>query len=450
MLESKCFFEISILVSLTERINTVEENSMNRMNSTIIFCFLLNSLLSAQNFLETDPAKVGFITKRLDRIDNVIINSIDRGEIPGAVALIAKNGKIAYHKSFGFSDIDSQNPMKKNSIFRIASMTKAITTAGVMILHERGHFMLNDPISKYIPEFKNPRILVEADSSGIVLKTEPSKNEIRIIDLLTHSSGLGYTFIKSDLQKVYQKAGIIDGITEKPIVLENQMKKLAELPLLFEPGSKYQYGLNTDLLGYLCEVISRKSLDDFFRDEIFIPLKMNDTYYYIPSDKKDRLVTLYAWVDEKGLIVSKGEESNIKLVNPNYPIKGARSYFSGGGGLSSTAYDYSRFVQMLLNNGKLEEARVLSRKSVELMRRARIDWNNDNEPDFGFGFYVINDIAKAGELGSDGSYSWGGAFYTSYWIDPKENLIGVFMSQLRPSKTDVSKKFRSLAYQALE
>lgn len=423
---------------------------MKIRNIVFILYLFLVQYGNTQSFEEVNPSDVGFIEERLSRIDSIITKSINNGEIPGAVALVARNGKIAYYKSFGYTDVEAQKKIGKNSIFRIASMTKAITTVGVMVLHERGQFMLNDPISKYIPEFEKPKILVEIDSLGNVVKTDTSKKEIRIIDLLTHSSGLSYPFVKNDLQKVYKDAGIIDGMTSKEIILESQMKLLATLPVLFEPGSKFQYGLSIDLLGYLCEVISGKSFDRFLNDEIFLPLKMHDTYFYIPNQKRDRLVTVYSWIDGKGLTVSKGDESTIKLDNPNYPIDGASSYFSGGAGLSSTAYDYGRFIQMLLNNGELEEARIISRKSVELMRRSRIDWDNDGRPEFGFGFYVINDIAKEGELGSDGSYSWGGAFYTSYWIDPQENLIGVFMSQLRPSKTDVSKKFRSLVYQALE
>ena len=268
--------------------------------------------------------------------------------------------------------------------------------------------------------------------------------------MLTHTAGISYPFIKTDLQKVYKKAGIIDGFTSKEMNLKSKMAKLAALPLLFEPGSKFQYGLNTDVLGYLCQVVSGKSFDRFLSDEIFVPLGMVDTHFYIPDSRKHRLVTLYAWLDKEGLVVSKGDESSIILDDPNYPVKGAKSYFSGGGGLSSTAYDYGRFIQMLLGNGELEGVRIISRKSVELMRRGRIDWDDDGEPDFGLGFRVVNDIAKAGELDSDGAYAWGGAFYTSYWIDPQENLIGVFMSQLRPANTPVGQKFRILVYQALE
>ena len=421
---------------------------MNKITLILTFCIITVSLF-AQTFIETKPADVGLNSLRLERIDNIVNTSIENGEIPGAVILIARNGKIACHKSFGYSDIDTKKPMDVNSIFRIASMTKAITTVGVMILYENGMFKLSDPISKYIPEFKNPKVVVEADSLGNVMKIEPAKREIRILDLLTHSSGIVYPFIKNKLQKTYVKEGIIDGITAKDIKLDEQMKKLATLPLLFSPGEGFHYSLSVDLLGYLCEVISGKPYDEFLMEEVFNPLKMNDTYFYLPDSKSSRLVTLYSYDKTKGLVESIGNESSIKIDNVNYPVEGAKTYFSGGGGLSSTAYDYGRFIQMLLNDGELEGVRLLSRKSVELMRCPIVDQNNDGEPEFGLGFIVRN-MSSYGELTSDGAYSFGGAFYTHYWIDPKENMIGIFMSQVRPIKSDISARVEILSYQALE
>jgi CubicO group peptidase (beta-lactamase class C family) len=206
--------------------------------------------------------------------------------------------------------------------------------------------------------------------------------------------------------------------------------------------------LNTDVLGRLIEVVSEKPLDRFFAEEIFTPLGMTDTHFYLPADKSDRLVTLYADVD--GLVVSRGDEADIKLDNPRYPVEGARAYFSGGAGLSSTAADYARFIQMLLNDGELDGRRVLGRKSVELMRAPRVDVDSDGKPDFSLGFQVTSDIGKAGELGSNGVYQWGGAYNTSYWIDPQERLVAVFMSQVRPTTSDITGRFRTLVYQALE
>ncbi|MDA1371728.1 MAG: serine hydrolase [Proteobacteria bacterium] len=423
---------------------------MRNANCVIVLLLLATNTAWAQ-FTESDsPDSTGFVLERLGRIDAVINAEIASGKIPGAVALVARNGKIAYFKSFGFADIESQTPMQKDNMFRIASMTKAITSVGVMILYERGLFQLNDPVSKYIPEYADMRVVSEVDANGNVSATVPATAEIKIIDLLTHSSGISYPFYSTSLQKSYVDAGIIDGMTSKDITLAAQMRLLAAQPLLFEPGSEYSYGLSVDLLGYLIEVVSGKPLDQFFNEEIFTQLGMQDSYFYLPKAKFDRLVTLYAEVDEAGLIVSRGDESNIILDNPRYPVGNGQTYFSGGAGLSSTAYDYARFLQMLLNNGELDGSRILSRKSVELMQSARIDSDGDQIPDFGLGFEVINDLGKSGELGSIGSYSWGGAFLTDYWIDPSENLIAVFMSQVRPSQSDIRVKFNTMVYQALE
>jgi CubicO group peptidase (beta-lactamase class C family) len=404
----------------------------------------------AQTAAPVDPNTTGFIAERLTRIDDGINAEIAAGKIPGAVALVVKDGNVAYFKSFGLADIESQTPMRNDHIFRIASMSKAITSVAVMILYEQGHFQLNDPVAKYIPEFTDMTVVSVVDEDGNVSATVPATKPIKIIDLLTHTSGISYPFIQSVVQKSYVDAGVIDGVTARKITLASQMKLLAKQPLLFESGSKSAYGLSTDLLGYLVEVISGQSLEQFFADEIFAPLDMQDSYFYLPEGKADRLATLYANVENIGLIVSVGNESSIILDDPLYPVAGARTYFSGGAGLSSTANDYGRFLQMLLNEGTLDGARVLGRKSVELMRTARIDWDDDQRPDMSLGFDVIGDLGKKGELGSVGSYSWGGAFNTSYWIDPSEGLIGVFMSQARPVNSDIRAKFSTLVYQALE
>ena len=416
---------------------------------TLFSLFVLTACATVNSDFSLDISGAdGFDGERLTRIDTAINAEIADGNIAGAVALIARDGDVVYHKSFGFADIESGKPMQTDSIFRIASMTKAITSVAVMMLYERGYFQLNDPVSDFIPAFANPRVAVSYDENGAVTETRPAEREIRIIDLLSHSSGISYPFIDQPLQRSYKAAGVIDGLTAKDMKLADGMRALAGQPLLFDPGSRFAYGLNTDLLGYLVEVVSGKSLDQFFQEEIFTPLGMRDTHFYLPASKADRLVTLYAFVDE--LRVSDGTESDIKLDNPRYPVEGAKSYFSGGAGLSSTALDYGRFVTMLLNEGELNGARVLSRKSVELMRAPRIDRDDDGDADFGLGFEVTGDLGASGELGTDGAYSWGGAFNTSYWIDPAEGLVGVFMSQSRPTETDISERYRTLVYQALE
>lgn len=390
----------------------------------------------------------GFVAERLDRIDTAIIAEVEAGRIPGAVALISRKGETIYHKSFGFADIEAQVPMRNDSIFRIASMTKAVTTVGVMQLYEQGLFQLNDPISKYIPAFADPQVIVNVDEEGVVTESRAASREIRIVDLLTHSSGLGYPFIPSPIQKTYIANGIIDGLTDQDQQLALQMAKLAKLPLLFDPGSQWNYGLSTDVLGYLIEVVSGLPLHEYFRNEIFLPLQMHDTYFYLPADKHARLVALYADVDRE--LVPYTEDTSTDLGNVNYPVAGAMTYFSGGAGLSSTASDYARLVAMLLNDGALNGDRLLGRKSVELMRTPRIDMDGDGVAEFGLGFQIIDDIGADGELGSQGVYHWGGAFNTSYWIDPHEQIFGVIMTQVRPTESDITARFKTLVYQALK
>lgn len=322
--------------------------------------FLTATPVTAQSDRSGDPNAAGFISERLDRIDDVINAEITAGKIPGAVALVVKDGDVAYFKSFGYADIDSQTPMRNDHIFRIASMSKAITTVAAMVLYEQGHFQLTDPVADYIPAFANMSVVSEVDVDGTVSATVAATQSIRIIDLMTHTSGIGYTFIPSSVQKAYIDAGIIDGITANKVTLAAQMELLAEQALMFEPGSQFAYSLSVDLLGYLVEVTSGRSLDRFFAEEIFAPLGMKDSFFYLPQEKAGRLATLYADVGDRGLIVSEGNESDIIFDNPLYPVAGARTYFSGGAGLSSTTSDYGRFLQMLLNDGALDGRRILS------------------------------------------------------------------------------------------
>ena len=391
-----------------------------------------------------------FSSSRLARIDQLIDQAVANGEIPGAVVMVSRGGDTDLLKAYGYADLASGKVMQTDAIFRIASMTKAITSVAVMILNERGDISLNDPVSKYISAFSQMRVITELDADGKIVAVEDAKKPIRIIDLLSHSSGISYPFINNALQAPYVEAGIIDGLTGRDLTLESQMRLLARQPLLFEPGEKFQYGLSTDLLGYLVEVVSGQTLPEFIAANITGPLKMDDTYFYLPPDKANRLVTLYAHVEGKGLVVSDGTESSIKLDNPNYPIEGAQTFYCGGAGLSSTAGDYGRFLLMLLNDGALDGVHILSRKSVELMSAPRIDWDEDGVADFGLGFGVVSDLGQTGQLGSVGNLSWGGAFYTSFWIDPEEDLVAVFMSQVRPAQSDVADKFQTAVYQALQ
>ncbi len=421
------------------------------LRKTALHVLLVTVLLTAHCVPpgESRAVESAFIPDRLLRLDGAIQRSIDDGEIPGAVVLIAHDGKTVHHKAFGYSDIERKAPMTIETIFRIASMTKAITSVGVMILYEQGHFLLSDPVSEYLPEFKNPQVLVKADEKGNVLETRNASREITILDLLTHTSGISYPFDDNELQPVYKKAGVIDGVTARPLRLEDQMKLLARQPLLHDPGDRFSYGLNTDLLGYLCQVITGQPFDAFLTEEIFKPLGMIDTYFYLPEQKAERLATLYAVDDEGDLRVAEGDESSIYLDNPRYPVEGARTFFSGGGGLSATTRDYARFLQMLLNEGELDGTRILSRKSVELLTSPRIALEDNGPPKISAAFYVSGSPGLEGMLTSPGTYGWGGAFYTTYFIDPHEKLIAVFMSQGRPIRSSISDRFGALVYQAL-
>ena len=417
----------------------------------VLLNLILLALLPVSHALESaSPADVGVIASRLDRIAAEVNAAVEAGEIPGAVALIARDGKIVYQEAFGYADIASKRPMETNSIFRIASMTKAITSVGVMMLYEQGLFRLTDPVSEFLPEFTSMQVVSEVGEDGSIVSTVPATKPIRIVDLLTHTSGLAYRFIPGVLQQTYVDADVIDGLTDSDLTLADNMKLLAQQPLLFEPGAKFNYGLSTDVLGRLIEVVSGQPLDEFFAENITGPLGMTDTWFYLPPGKRSRLTTLYSHVDGEGLVAASEVQAIVELGDPNYPITGAMTHFSGGAGLSSTAYDYSRFTQMLLNDGVLDGARIISRKSVELMRTPFIDWDGDQNPDFSLGFRVINDLAESNEIGSVGTYAWGGAFYTSFWIDPKENLVAVFMSQGRPIRSDIADRFRTLVYQSLE
>jgi CubicO group peptidase (beta-lactamase class C family) len=425
---------------------------MSQFKLLLLSCVLLSACTTTNN--ESLPSLPNSGTRidqsRLERIDTAVNQAVVNGEISGAVALIIKGDQTVYHKAFGLADIATQKPMKNDSIFRIASMTKAITSTAIMILHEQGSLQLNDSVSKYLPEFSSMKVVDEVSEDGTIVSTKPATKPIRIVDLLMHASGITYGFIPGKLSKSYADAGVLDSLTVSNFDLASNIRRLAAQPLLFEPGSKWAYGLSTDVLGRVVEVVSGQALDQYFLEHITAPLKMDDTWFYLPDDKADRLVTLYAHVDDKGLVASNGSESDIKLDDSNYPIQGAKTYFSGGAGMSSTAADYGRFVHMLLNDGELDGVRIMSRKSVELMRTPRIDIDGDGTADFGLGFAVIADLGKYDTLGSVGSYAWGGAFFTSYWIDPSENLAAVLMSQARPVKSNLDNKFRTLVYQALE
>jgi CubicO group peptidase (beta-lactamase class C family) len=410
----------------------------------ILLCTVVSAQSPQQLTTATKPEDAGMSTTRLERIGSMIEDQIKKESIPGAVALIVRNGKIVYYKSFGYSDREKKTALKKDDIFRIASQSKAITSLAVMMLFEEGKFLLDEPVSKYISEFKNSTVLKTFNPKDSSYTTEPAKQEITIRHLLTHTSGIDYAVIGSDpFKAIYAKAGIPSGIGNETDVLADKMKKLGKLPLRHHPGEQWTYGLNTDLLGFLVEIWSGVSFNDFLQKRIFQPLQMKDTYFYLPSDKHNRLVPLYEGLEGKSVRI-KGKAYG---VDPDY-AKLNGTYYSGGAGLTSTVEDYAKFLQLFLNKGQFNGVRLLSRKTVELMLTDQL--NQPITQEFGLGFGLETETNDHQSILSKGSFQWGGAFNTHFWADPKENLIGVLYTNIFQTPAwDIGERFKVLTYQSI-
>jgi CubicO group peptidase (beta-lactamase class C family) len=390
------------------------------------------------------PGSVKVSADRLDRIDTMIRQSIDSGWIAGAVGLIVRDSRIIYNRSFGVCDIDSKAPMQTDAIFRIASQTKAITSIGLMMLFEEGKFLLDDPVSKYIPEFAHPGVLDKFNEKDSTYTTVPANREITIRDLLTHTSGIDYAGIGSpSMQAIYKKAGIMGGFGNDKIRIGDDIKILGRQPLVHQPGEKWNYGLNVDVIGYLIEFLSGESLDKYLKEHVFDPLGMNDTYFYLPVEKQSRLVK-----------VSGENQSHHVAAMPqegvNYPLlKG--TYFAGGAGLSCTTRDYATFLQMLLNKGEYNGKRLLSRRTVELITTNQIGDLYVGYDKFGLGFEITTERGQTVFGISQGSFQWGGYFGTTYWADPKERIVGLFfVNQFPITHGEIQNKFKAMVYQALD
>ncbi len=428
---------------------SILSTGQNRKSLPVLLGFLfLNVLLLAQELPTAKPESVGLSSERLERVGTVVQREIDNKRIAGAVTLVVRHGKVAWFKAQGMSDREAAKPMPPDAIFRICSMTKPITSVAVMMLYEEGKFLLDDPISKYLPEFKNPKVLVKPASGSQY--TIPATREITIRDLLRHTSGLTYNW-NDDLGPMYEKANVPSGLLQYDGTIADGVRQLAGLPLLFNPGDRFEYSLGVDVLGRLVEVVSGKPLDEFFRTRIFEPLGMKDSYFFVPDSKVGRLAAAYTYYDEKGL--NRFPDTPIHegsfVYSADYPYRGPKKLFSGGAGLASTAMDYARFCQMMLDEGKVGNTRLLSRKSVELMTHDQLGKIGPDQG-FGLGFGIEGIKAPLSELGSAGAYSWGGFFYTTFSIDPKEQMIVVFMAQLHPTGgLTLDHQVHELAYQAI-
>lgn len=404
-----------------------------------------------QVITSSTPEAAGFSSERLKRIDVAMNDWVSKGYLNGASALIIRNGKVAYYKAAGYDDLGTKTPMPKDGIFRIASQSKAITSVAVMILFEEGKLLLSDPVSMYIPSFKGQSVLTQLNAADTTYTTAPAKREVTIRDLLTHTSGIGYAQIGTkEANMIYGKAKLTAGIGVSHESLLTAMTRLGALPLMHQPGERWTYGLNNDLLGAVVEVISGMSLDDFFRTRIFEPLGMKDTYFNVPQSKATRLVNLYTEKADGTLAKAQANMLNNGPVTAAYPLV-KTSYFSGGAGLSSSIYDYAIFLQMLLNNGEYNGKRILSRNSVRMMTTNQVgEVPISNDDKFGLGFQIVTEKSSGRTPAQAGTFGWGGAFGTSYWVDPKEKMVLLIYRQMQArTHNEVIEKFRALAYGAL-
>lgn len=391
------------------------------------------------------PTVEGFSIERLARVAPAMNELIRQGRFPGMSVTVARNGRIAYQQEFGFADVEKKTPLKKDTIYRVFSMTKPVTGVAVMILFEEGRFVLDDPVSKYLPAFKQMQVF-ESESAGAV-KLAKATREVTIRDLLRQTSGLTYGGSGDPVARLYQQKALLDPNT----TLADMEAKFSSLPLKFQPGSAWEYGVSIDVLGRLVEVVSGQPLDAFMKARIFDPLRMVDTGFYVPEAKLARFATCYTYSVEKGLA-------------PLPPAAGVDRYrqgrnklLSGGGGLVSTVSDYLRFATMLARGGELEGARILSPRSVQLMSMNQLpdgvrplSWGGKNDGNgYGFTMSVTMDVAHTTGLGSVGDFGWDGAASTFFRIDPKEKLVVLVMTQRQPCDLEIQVKAKTLVYQAL-
>jgi CubicO group peptidase (beta-lactamase class C family) len=401
---------------------------------------LLSCAVQAQDLQMAKPEEVGLSTERLARITKTMQQHVDNKELAGVVMLLARKGKVAYYETLGMRDVEEGKAMEEDTLFRIYSMTKPITSAAVMMLYEEGLFQLNDPVSKFIPALGGLDVLVEdtdGDTGEVTYRLDPSEQDMTVQDLLRHTSGLHYGWGSGKIDEMLKKAGTRSEGTD----LEGMVNKLATAPLKHQPGTRWEYSVSTDVLGRLVEVLSGMPFDQFLEERIFVPLGMLDTAFYLSSDKLDRLAATYVADDDKKLTVRPSRRS--ADTKPSQP--------SGGGGLLSSTTDYFTFCQMMLNGGELNGVRLLSRKTVELMSRDHlgdIPGMGDGSG-FGLGFAVSLNPALKSTIDSEGSYAWGGAAHTSFWIDPKEEFIGVFMVHIFNPQMSYQEQFRILSYQSI-
>jgi CubicO group peptidase (beta-lactamase class C family) len=401
------------------------------------------------------PESVGLSAERLARLRAGLQQQVAAGRAVGVVAYVARNGRVVFHEAVGQADREAGVPMKTDTIFRIASQTKALTSVAVMMLVEEGKIGLADPVSRFIPAFKKTTVAVPPPPGAVdatPVSAVPAKREITIRDLLTHTAGIGYG---SGVAAAQWKAAGIQGwyFADRSEPVSAFVERMATLPMDAQPGEKFVYGYNTDILGVVVEKVSGQTLAEFLQKRITGPLGLVDTQFYLPSAQKARLAAVYAAKDDGTF-----ERATDPKTGQGHYVEGPRVAYAGGAGLLSTARDYGRFLQMVLNGGELDGVRLLSPKTVELMTVNHVGtlfaegWGAGANAGMGFGlgFEVMEDVGRNGRYGSVGEFGWGGAYHTNYWVDPKEKLVCVVMTQLLPAgSSDLHAKVRTLVYQSI-
>jgi CubicO group peptidase (beta-lactamase class C family) len=407
---------------------------------------LFTVALLGQNLPTVKPEDIGFSSKRLEHIDEVFNGFVKENKLAGSTILIARKGKVGYFKSFGFRDVAAKSTMKNDAIFRIASQSKAIVSVGAMILQEEGKLLIQDPVSKYLPEFKETKVAQPKEGGGY--EVVKAKRQITVRDLLTHTSGFSYGYGLASQEWI--KAGIQGWyFADRDEPIGETIKRIAALPSDAQPGTEWVYGYSTDILGAVIEKASGMPLDQFLKTRIFDPLGMNDTHFYLPKDKVNRLATVYSPKEGKPLEAAPMAGT---MDSQGAYVYGPRKSFSGGAGLLSTANDYYLFLQMMANKGELNGIRILSPNTVDLMTINHLsdDITFRAGQGFGLGFSIVLDKGQRGQPGSVGEYGWGGAYGSTYWVDPKEELVVVYFTQVRPSSiANDQAMLRALIYQAL-
>lgn len=395
-----------------------------------------------QEFIWGSDVSDAFDMSRLSRIDSVFQGLVDDNLLPNAVTFVVHKGRVVHHAAYGWRDREKGLVCKGDDIFRLASQTKAVAVVGLMMLWEEGRFQLDDPIKRYLPYFDSPRVLVRYDSESGECETRAADKDITIRHLLTHTSGISYVGVHGEIARRY---GVPTLNSLDSVSLADMVEGIARLPLAHDPGDAFTYSMNTDVLGRLIEVLSGQSVDVYLRERIFEPLGMVDTYFYLPPDKESRLVRLYTFDEDSCVFLP-----SVHPIYQSYPYSGAKMLHSTGAGLCGTIEDYARFCQMVLNGGEFNGHRILGRKTLELMQRNAV---GDLRGDIGFGLAwdVFRPAYLHRTIASEGSMRWGGMFTTDYLMDPQEDLLILFYTNVYPAVPDIRPKelMHNLVYQAL-